>query len=478
MGKCCSSSNNNNKHHSDDKNHIQGGEDQVILTANKVETKTHQKASGGQQPNQGTISKPGLSLPKILKIRFYYEGVALDLEPLEILETETLSTALEPVKTNLPSLSSYTYSTKDNSPINVNAPLKQFFSNAEEVNIINVIYQGLNIPTSKDLIIKAYQNCTLLGNPVPDSSPFELRIFCSENMILTTATFNIEEYQELNTFSHFSAYCNGNNNIYISGGETEIVKEDGTTENIYLNWVVKINLSDGKLTKLEPMHTPRIWHSMIYIPNKYVFIVGGNKTTSVEVINTETGEISEDSNLNEFHSEPSLCLVNSNWLYCFLGFKNDESQEFSKTIERCNLRLSKRTWESFNLNVQINIRFFTLSYYDDSSILILGGDDISAKEIQNDNQLRESQKKAYLFDYTTDTFSELDYGNENFRDFSKDVFPEKFFIPMRTHTNEQISVLIPMQNHQKLKVYLINADKHIEVKEFEDNEVSEYINQN
>ena len=46
---------------------------------------------------------------------------------------------------------------------------------------------------------------------------------------------------------------------------------------------------------------------MIYIPNKYIFIVGGLNTKSVELYNIETNQLVKDSELNENRSECMSC---------------------------------------------------------------------------------------------------------------------------------------------------------------------------
>lgn len=81
--------------------------------------------------------------------------------------------------------------------------------------------------------------------------------------------------------------------MFISGGENE--------ENVPIDINLKINLKDGKLTKLDPLKSPRLWHGMIFVPKNYVFIIGGITNLDVEVLNTETGEIKIDSTLNEVH---------------------------------------------------------------------------------------------------------------------------------------------------------------------------------
>jgi hypothetical protein len=284
-------------------------------------------------------------------------------------------------------------------------------------------------------------------------------------MALTKATLSLDEYPELAYFGDFSAYCNGNNYLYLSGGEdSKEGYQDFTMENKYLTWMAKINLIDGKLTKLDSFTSPRFWHSMIFIPNRYVFIVGGNYTKSVEILNTDTGEITEDSILNEFHSEPSLCLVNENYLYCFMGFKYEGDNSYSSIIERCNLRTKKRTWEIVTLatdTCDIQTRFFTISYFNDDNLLIFGGDNISA-----DKDIKEEAKPAYLYNKRTDSIKEYKAENFEIQDIFTDLFSEKFFIPMK-HENS-LSCILPKQTSDRLKVYLILNGCQLEIKGFED----------
>ena len=56
---------------------------------------------------------------------------------------------------------------------------------------------------------------------------------------------------------------------------------------------------------------------MIYVPNKYIFIVGGSNTKSVELYDMEEKKITKDSELNELRCECTLFLVNNMYLYAF-----------------------------------------------------------------------------------------------------------------------------------------------------------------
>lgn len=409
---------------------------------------------------------------KLISIKFIYEGVPIEMHPVTVPETELFCNAIYSVINSLPQFSDYSYKDNQNEDIDLNKTIEEAFKKGNEdyhsiVQTVNVVYEGLDIPCNYQDIVNQYASkTTLIACPIPNSNPFEFRIFFSENLTLTKATLSIEEYPELAYFGDFSAYCNGNNYLYLSGGE-ELKDgcQDFTMENKYLSWMAKINLIDGKLTKLDSFNSPRFWHSMIYVPNRYVFIVGGNFTKSVEILNTDTGEITEDSILNDFHSEPSLCLVNENYLYCFMGFKYEGDNNYSNIIERCNLRMKKRTWEVVSLQnsepCEINTRFFTVSYFNDDNLLLFGGDCISISK-----ESHEESKPAYLYNKRTDSIKEYKAENFEIQDIFTDLFSEKFFIPMKNENS--LTCILPKQTSDKLKVYLILNGNQLEIKGFEE----------
>lgn len=440
---------------------------QIEDPSNKVD-----KVKASSQPvvsKPEETKKPEVVKEKFLKLKFMYEGTQVGLEVITALETEIFSNIIiNSIIDNLPSLSDYSYKDANFQDIDEHKILKDIFSTtSDEVNVVYVVYHGLDIPGNFQQIVSQYSSKTnLIGCPIANSNPFEFRIFCSDNMSLTKASLNIDMYPELNCFGDFSAYCNGNNYLYLSGGEEAKELGDNTMDNKYLNWISKISLIDGKLTRLENFKEARFWHSMIYIPNKYVFVVGGNYTKSVEVVNTETGEISVDSYMNEFHSEASLALVNSNYLYCFLGFKYEGNNEYSNTIERCNLRKKERTWEIVSISTEtpINSRFFTISYFNEDQLLFLGGDNIENREVEAD---LEKSPSSYVFNTKTNEVREYQLETETFNELTSEIFAEKFFIPMKS-LEGYLSCLIPKQIGDKLKIYLMKDRNQLEIKEFED----------
>ena len=105
-----------------------------------------------------------------------------------------------------------------------------------------------------------------------------------------------------------------------------------------------LNTKDHEIEpiKLKNLIEPRTWHSMIYVPPKYIFIVGGTNSNTVELYDIDNDEISIDSELCEQRNECTLCLVNNIYLYAFSGFILHHT--FINSIERCNLRKELREW--------------------------------------------------------------------------------------------------------------------------------------
>jgi hypothetical protein len=185
---------------------------------------------------------------------------------------------------------------------------------------------------------------------------------------------------------------------------------------------------------------------MIYIPNKYIFIVGGSSTKSVEIYNIETNELVKDSELNEIRSECTLCLVNNMYLYAFYGFLIH--QEYNKTIERCNLLKEERKWEYVECKSSIDeanfkISFFGISYYNSNDLLLIGG---------NDN----GDEKHYDYIYKIGENDEKDEINEfkcNLND-SNNVFRDKLFLPI----DDDNAVNIPLIIGEEIKILILNTN--------------------
>ena len=372
-------------------------------------------------------------------------------------------------------------------------------NNLNEVININLIYHGLQIP---DNLIESYIKLNnLIGSPVFDNSDFfaiiifntqknEIKLFYREQ--------KDPEFILMNKFNSFTAYCNAKGHLYISGGENDssvdcdnIHDNNDNTElndffSIDLNTLnfndnnnanpahvieetnqVENNLNRNELllrenntndnnklniNKLPNLLEPRTWHSMIFVPDKYIFIVGGS-SKSVEIYDIEKNIISKDSTLNELRNECTLCMVNNTYLYAFCGFYLYQS--FNCTVEKCNLRKKERKWDFVKFNMKENLgfisSFFGVSYFKNDNIVLIGGDSI------------EEMNKSYLIkigndENDFDEISEINLGGNKFG-----VFRDKFFTPI----NNNYSINIPLVYGEHVEIIFLNMDNgDIELKEY------------
>lgn len=408
--------------------------------------------------------------PKTINIKFKFKGVESDDITKACSETCLFKDIIKSINSQLPNDYSFVYMDSNNNEIEEEKNLQEILKDIQlKESIFEVIaaYVGLDVPCTIDKIREEYERKTsLIGCPITGTNPFEIRIYCPLSNNLSKAALSLELYPELSHFGDFSAYCNGGNYIYMSGGEDN----KAGLENNYLSWICKFNLTDFKFTRLPNSHTPRFWHSMIWIPNNYVFIIGGNYNKSVEVVNTLTDQISEDSIMNEYHSEPSLCLVDENYLYCFMGFKYGAENDYSNVIEKCNIRAKSRKWEIVNYKFEegaqsIRTRFFAVSHFTNNSILLLGGDVIDEYGSQSGDQ---AVKPAYIFNPKTETIRNYFFIDN--MSIKEDLFSEKFILPLKTRSSS-INCVFPKQTGELHKVILINSEE-FEVKEFADLEAS------
>ena len=347
---------------------------------------------------------------------------------------------------------------------------------------ITLIYKGLQIP---DNIIEAYIGKNpIIGSPIFDNPDYIAIItFNTKNKELKLFNYNQKdrEFSLLNKFNSFTAYCNANGYLYISGGEDEQSQDfeksviefndffcidlnqlNSNNNNIFNDNNLSDNLTntndknDFYIKHLPNLLEPRTWHSMIFVPDKYIFIVGGS-TKSVELYDIEKNILTKDSELNEMRNECSLCMVNNTYLYCFFGFLLH--QTFNCTVERCNLRKNLRIWEYVQFNTNENMQFipsfFCASYYKNNEIILFGGNDSI-----------EETNKSYIVKIRMEE-DNLDEINEfsNFDGEKLGVFRDKLFTPI----DNNYAINIPLIYGENIQLLFFNMDSgEIERKDYND----------
>ena len=308
--------------------------------------------------------------------------------------------------------------------------------NARRTLKIKLKRSGLIIPNELRNYIA--QRTNLIGCLTFDK-PNSFGLFLFNKMDNSTLSFEYSTniYLQMRTVNQFSAYCNALNKLYISGGE---IGNNQVTDSFICIDLNEVQQNIFIPTQLCNLKRRRYWHSMIYIPEKYIFIVGGPNETTVELYDIEKNISTIDSQLNTERCEPSLILVNNKYLYSIFGFHLYES--FIDTIERCNLHKKNRNWEMVEYKLsntpKLERAFFGVSYVNNNIILI------SDKENEND------LKPNYILSPgmgNNDTISDEGILNSK----NSRLFAEKFFIPFTE--NESINLAF---KSGEPKIFVVN----------------------
>ena len=325
------------------------------------------------------------------------------------------------------------------------------FPNKETV-VLKMLYLGLEI--SLDVKNDYEVTTTLVGEPLFDlGGNVGLLIFHKYEHSFTS---EILKNQKLSKYNHLSSYCNCKNVLYICGGESQ--ENKGTNNRNYISDFTQVDLFNTEsINELPNLEEPRVWHSMIFIPNKYIFIVGGD-TRVVEIFDIEKKKLSPDSEMNEIRNECTLFCLNDSILYAFSGVAKNGN--YLKNIEKCNLRHGKREWTLIECNeksADFQDCFYISCFNNKSSIILFAAN-------ENENYSYDS----LIFEVKEDENNaeeEEDHSLKVFNTEEKliDVCPEKMFHPISNNS----SVLIPLTGNT-VTLYSVSSDMKLEKKLFPD----------
>ena len=330
----------------------------------------------------------------------------------------------------------------------LNEDIGSVFPDKENVSL-KMLYMGLEI--SLDVKNDYEVTTTLLGEPLFDlGGNIGLLIF---HKYENSFTSEILKNEKLSKYNHLSSYCNCKNVLYICGGESQ--ENRGTNNRNYISNFTEIDLFNTEsINELPMLDEPRAWHSMIFLPPKYIFIVGGD-TKVVEIFDIDKKKLSPDCEMNEIRNECTLFCLNDSILYAFSG--TSKTGNYLKNIEKCNLRQSKREWVlvKYKNNADFQDCFYISCFYEKSSNLIL----FAANENENNNF------DSLVFEIKGEGDEEEEESLEVYESDVKlvDVCPEKIFHPINNNT----SVLIPLIGNT-VTLYSIGKDMKLEKKLFPD----------
>ena len=265
---------------------------------------------------------------------------------------------------------------------------------------------------------------------------------------------------KINFFSHISAYCNANNNLFIYEGTnisnnpftSKLVKKSSIDFNN--NKFIRINLINEEIKIISIKFPRRILHSMIFVPEKYIFIIGGKykkelKDVLIYKIKKDNYSYEKYPHLLPYELlEPSLIMINNKFLYAF-----ENSKEIFKVV-KCNIS-NISPFEDIKLKNEqiIGQKFFgVIPKISKNRILFLGGQFLDSS---NNMSL-----KNYEFDYNT---NELILTNIDYKKFE---FIEKTFIPLDKNNYMQITEF--KINNEYIPKIIIFGDKNKSIKSEEE----------
>ena len=298
-------------------------------------------------------------------------------------------------------------------------PLLNYANGYEEDNTAFSKINNLEIPE-------------IIGKPF--SNPFTVFNYIKKEKALKVLKFgNNSKLNELDDYNSSSAYCNGNNKLFISGGE----KNKGEYTEKF--WIIDLKTAEIESNDMIPKKN----HSMIIIPGNYVFIVGG-QTKQTFYFDLENSQFHGWKKLNKQRIEPALIVVD-NYLYCFDNMNSNFEDRL--TFEKTNLNSSEHNWELFEPNmpsIRMNQKYFGVVKGNNDIIFIGGNLDIENEE----ENLTERKNFKYNLNNNSIEESETNYINYNFK--------EKTFLKY----NEKISYILPDFNRYHPEVMFYQKEKN------------------
>ena len=430
----CSSNKNNNK----DKDKKDSKDAKEESKEKKDQKKDSKEDHGHNENDESKVEHK----PSLKEITFKFIEKGEEVLSATLTNSETISSLFEEVSQKLNKYSEYDLLTSQNESLKSRTQEKiyKLFPDKSEVEL-TLFYMGLEIPID---IRKEYETeTTIIGTPLLDlGGEFGLVLY---NKFNQTVTHTLVDNQSLTVFNHISSYCNGKNKLFISGGES------AENQNEYISDFCAVDLfSSDNVEKLPELNEKRGWHSMLFVPTKYIFIVSGTSKT-VELYDIDKKMITIDSELNEIRRESTLCCVNNSILYVFCGFVENEAH--LNTIEQCNLRQSKRAWTYVNYStggddVLFEQCYYISCYFSDNSIILFSS-----------NENKNNKCGNILFDFEDEANPVIEkYDSEQ---SIVDVCPEKFFHPM----SDKTSMLFPLTT-SNVKLYKIDENMQMTTKEY------------
>ena len=295
----------------------------------------------------------------------------------------------------------------------------------------------------------------------PKKNPFGI-------LVITPSkdSISLEKYPEYTTkkfnlydFNYTSAYCDSPNFLFISGGE----QKSKILDNF---WIIEHELYNIENKK---MPYPKKNHSMIYIEEGLVYIVGGNNNITF-FYDLEKDEFIKCGNLIQVCLEPTLLRIND-FIYCLSSLKD------KNFFERIKISRMSGNWEKVNVfispenKMKFTNNFFGALNMGDGNLIICGGNDIS--------------ENSFIFNCFSHTLIKTDEKDENIELGDKRLYPidNNYYIGISRYFEENKEIIILNKETKKLKKIkcstaeiIGNHFNDIKIKQDEANDKEDEIN--
>ena len=305
--------------------------------------------------------------------------------------------------------------------IDINKPLIELISNnIDEITDLELIIESEDILDTSDNIDIFKNNSNFYYKILsPYEKPFRILFFNSQENNISIKKYDKDTliFFDLINFSLFNAsYCNTFNDLYLTNGEN--------------NFLYKINNIKINIEKLDEIPWKKKFHSMIYIPKKYIFFIGGNNrvTFYYEYINKI---FKLWAPLKYKEKNPGLIYLNKTYIYCFGHQKKLGDLNF---IERTNIK-RKPKWDVINIKLSepFNLKKYATVLSNDNKIFFLGG-----KKIKDE--------RIFFFDLTNNEINKTTQINTAMK-----LNETNFY-----NINQFTSVIIPQESNGDIKLIAFN----------------------
>lgn len=273
--------------------------------------------------------------------------------------------------------------------------------------------------------------------------PIDLFIYDTKKRFFHVQKYKEEENPNFEKLTSTSSCCNGDDKLYISGG---IDNDKDIIDKLWIFDLVTYNVEC--LSNLAPKNN----HSMIYIPSKYVFLVGGNDTKVLHFDINEK-EIQSWGELNKKRLEPALIQMN-NYLYVFDNVNKNENN-LELTFERTDLLSDKPCFEIIEPNLAENIagniipKYFGVAKESEESIIFLGGNILDEQYDNNDIKNYRYNIKENKIEFSEVPFVNIQLKEKTFLNFNK---KDDIYFILSDFYKKCPQVVFYIKNKNKVKV--------------------------